>query len=163
SIALVAGQKYDIRMEYYEHGGGAVATLSWSSASQAKQIIPASRLYAPSRTPGYWAGGQERNAVKVYQYDRVGRQTATFEPGDPAPSADDVRTQARYNAFGEITAKGQNDQWQESFDYDNAGRLWRTNQDDGVVRTYLYNLDGKATSEFSSQTNNLLAPSIDSP
>ena len=41
-IALAAGQKYDIRLEFYENGGGATATLSWSSASQPKQIIPAS-------------------------------------------------------------------------------------------------------------------------
>ncbi|MGE5557846.1 MAG: sugar-binding protein, partial [Bacillota bacterium] len=40
--------KYDIKMEYYENGGGAVAKLSWSSASQAKEIIPQSRLYPPS-------------------------------------------------------------------------------------------------------------------
>ncbi len=45
TIALVGGQKYDIRMEYHENGGAAVATLSWSSPSQAKQIIPQTRLY----------------------------------------------------------------------------------------------------------------------
>jgi RHS repeat-associated protein len=32
-------------MEYYENGGGATAKLSWSSASQAKGIIPQSQLY----------------------------------------------------------------------------------------------------------------------
>ncbi|MBY0526603.1 MAG: hypothetical protein K2R98_24620 [Gemmataceae bacterium] len=46
SIALVAGQKYDIVMEYYEAGYGAVAQLSWASASTPKQIIPTSQLYA---------------------------------------------------------------------------------------------------------------------
>lgn len=45
SIALVAGQHYDIRMEFYERSGGAVARLSWSSPSQSRQIIPASQLY----------------------------------------------------------------------------------------------------------------------
>jgi glucose/arabinose dehydrogenase len=47
TIALVAGQKYDIQLEYYERGGGAVSRLSWSSTSQAKEIIPQSQLYAP--------------------------------------------------------------------------------------------------------------------
>jgi hypothetical protein len=51
TIALVAGQKYDIRLEYYENGGGATATLSWSSPSQAKQIIPATRLFPSTTTP----------------------------------------------------------------------------------------------------------------
>jgi len=44
-ITLVAGQKYDIRMEQYENGGGAAAYLRWSSASTAKQIIPAMWLW----------------------------------------------------------------------------------------------------------------------
>ncbi|HKY29698.1 MAG TPA: PA14 domain-containing protein, partial [Pyrinomonadaceae bacterium] len=47
SIALTAGQRYDVVMEFYENGGGATAKLSWSSASQPKQIIPQSRLYPP--------------------------------------------------------------------------------------------------------------------
>jgi RHS repeat-associated protein len=51
TIALVAGQQYSIEMDYYQDGGGAVATLSWSSASQGKEIIPAAQLYAPSGSP----------------------------------------------------------------------------------------------------------------
>jgi hypothetical protein len=45
TITLVAGQRTAIALEYYERGGGAVATLSWSSASQPKQIIPVARLF----------------------------------------------------------------------------------------------------------------------
>jgi RHS repeat-associated protein len=44
-IALQAGQRYDIRLEFYDRFWGATAKLSWSSASQAKEIIPQSRLY----------------------------------------------------------------------------------------------------------------------
>ncbi len=47
AIALSAGAKYDMKIEYYENGGGAVAKLSWSSSSQPKQIIPAGRLFPP--------------------------------------------------------------------------------------------------------------------
>lgn len=47
SIALNAGQKYDLRMDYFENGGAASAQLFWSSASQAKEIIPATQLYRP--------------------------------------------------------------------------------------------------------------------
>ncbi len=47
TIALVANQSYDLRMDYYENGGGAVARLSWSSPSQALEIIPASRMTVP--------------------------------------------------------------------------------------------------------------------
>jgi hypothetical protein len=45
TVALTAGQKVDLVMEYYENGGGAVAQLSWSSASQAKETVPKSQLY----------------------------------------------------------------------------------------------------------------------
>ncbi len=48
SIALVAGVRYAIRMDYYEDGGGASAKLSWSSPSQSKQRIPEQLLFPPS-------------------------------------------------------------------------------------------------------------------
>lgn len=47
-ITLQAGQKYDIKLEYYEDGFGARSQLSWSSASQTKQIIPQSQLFSLS-------------------------------------------------------------------------------------------------------------------
>lgn len=46
SITLTAGQKYSIRMEYFENSGNAVAQLRWKSSSQAKEIIPQSVLYS---------------------------------------------------------------------------------------------------------------------
>jgi glucose/arabinose dehydrogenase len=47
TVALTAGEAYDLKMEYYENGGGAVAQLRWSSPSRAKQIVPANRLSQP--------------------------------------------------------------------------------------------------------------------
>jgi parallel beta-helix repeat protein len=47
-ITLDAGQKYDIRMEYFENGGGAVARLLWSYPGQVQQIIPQGRLHPAS-------------------------------------------------------------------------------------------------------------------
>ncbi len=44
-IALTAGVQYAIKVEYYELWMAAVAKLSWSSPSQAKQIIPKNNLY----------------------------------------------------------------------------------------------------------------------
>ncbi|MCX7782710.1 MAG: DUF1929 domain-containing protein, partial [Meiothermus sp.] len=51
TIALVAGQRYNIRMDYFENGGGAVAQLSWSSPSQPREIVPQRYLYTDSITP----------------------------------------------------------------------------------------------------------------
>ncbi|OCT13485.1 hypothetical protein A8709_17940 [Paenibacillus pectinilyticus] len=45
TITLTAGVKYDLKMEFIENGGNAHAQLSWSSASQAKQVIPTGRLF----------------------------------------------------------------------------------------------------------------------
>jgi len=45
SIALTAGMKYDIKLEYYENLGDAVAQLRWSSANTPKAIVPTSQLY----------------------------------------------------------------------------------------------------------------------
>jgi fibronectin type 3 domain-containing protein len=47
-ITLVGGQRYAIRMEYYENAGAATAQLRWSSAQIAKQVVPQSVLFATS-------------------------------------------------------------------------------------------------------------------
>ncbi|HTL10519.1 MAG TPA: PA14 domain-containing protein, partial [Chitinophagaceae bacterium] len=51
SITLVAGQKYDIVIEYYEATGEAVTKLYWSSPSTPKAIVPQSQLYPPAAAP----------------------------------------------------------------------------------------------------------------
>jgi glucose/arabinose dehydrogenase len=51
SIRLQAGQRYNIRLEYYENEVWSIISLSWSSASQPKQIIPQSQLFAASTGP----------------------------------------------------------------------------------------------------------------
>jgi hypothetical protein len=45
AISLVAGVKYDIKVEYYENTGGAQIYVKWSSPSTAKQTIPQSQLF----------------------------------------------------------------------------------------------------------------------
>jgi hypothetical protein len=45
-IPLVAGQKYAMRVEQYEGGGGAGARLYWESATQPREIIQARHMYA---------------------------------------------------------------------------------------------------------------------
>ena len=45
TIALQAGTRYDLKLEYLQLGGSAQAHLNWYSASQSKQIIPSNRLF----------------------------------------------------------------------------------------------------------------------
>ena len=44
TIALQAGQAYSIRLEYYDNSSSALVALSWSSASQGKQLVPGRAL-----------------------------------------------------------------------------------------------------------------------
>lgn len=63
SIAVSAGQKLDLRMEFYENGGDAVAKLLWSSPSTPRQTIPRSQLYPPA------AAGQIPGLVGRWKMD----------------------------------------------------------------------------------------------
>jgi hypothetical protein len=49
-LPLVAGQKYDLVMEYFERSSSAEVHLRWSSASQVKEAIPMTQLY-PAAAP----------------------------------------------------------------------------------------------------------------
>ncbi|MDQ3803400.1 MAG: PA14 domain-containing protein [Acidobacteriota bacterium] len=53
-ITLQAGKRYKIKMEFYERWHGAVAKLLWSSASQAKEVVPASQLTPPQGSVVKW-------------------------------------------------------------------------------------------------------------
>jgi hypothetical protein len=56
SLPLVAGEKYDLRLQLQSRSAGAAARLMWSSASISKTNIPATHLFpsrpAPSRASG---------------------------------------------------------------------------------------------------------------
>ncbi|MDF2456566.1 MAG: hypothetical protein K0R51_2559, partial [Cytophagaceae bacterium] len=50
TITLIAGKKYNIKVEYAEKGGGAMINLKWSSTSQTKAVIPSTQLYIPTES-----------------------------------------------------------------------------------------------------------------
>lgn len=45
TLDLAAGQRYDLKLEYYENRGRAVVQLFWSSPNQSREIVPESQLY----------------------------------------------------------------------------------------------------------------------
>ena len=49
SVTLVAGQRYDIVLEYYERAGGAVARLNWQTPGSTFVPIPLARLHATAQ------------------------------------------------------------------------------------------------------------------
>jgi hypothetical protein len=60
SIALQAGTRYDLRLDYLQAGGAAQAYLYWYSPSQPEQIIPNGNLY-----PTNSSGSSSSNAPAV--------------------------------------------------------------------------------------------------
>ena len=89
TIALVANQKYDIKLEYREHIGSSAARLSWSSKNQAKEIIPASRLFpasprGPGQTPIKYIVVivKENHSFDNYFMDFPGAETSATAPRD---------------------------------------------------------------------------------
>ncbi|MDX1906717.1 MAG: PQQ-dependent sugar dehydrogenase [Bacteroidia bacterium] len=48
TISLEEGRRYDLKMEFYEEGGDAVAKLLWSSEQLPRMVIPRSQLFTPS-------------------------------------------------------------------------------------------------------------------
>jgi RHS repeat-associated protein len=51
SIALSAGVKYSITLEFADYENAATVNLTWSSPTQYKEIIPASQLFPANPTP----------------------------------------------------------------------------------------------------------------
>ncbi|HDR9179635.1 TPA: LysM peptidoglycan-binding domain-containing protein [Burkholderia vietnamiensis] len=67
-----------------------------------------------------------------------------------------------YNAYGEIVGRrmsegpySQGGAWQEYTDYDNAGRVVRTNFNDGISHLYMYDRNGNATLKVESMETDL--------
>jgi len=99
-ITLTAGQRYDIRMDFYENGGGALARLSWSSNSQPKQVIPQNRLYLP--------GSSSQVSFNWLVSDQLGTPRIVF---DQSGSLSGV-SRHDYLPFGEeLFAGGRGPQW----------------------------------------------------
>ncbi|MEJ6480734.1 PA14 domain-containing protein [Nostoc punctiforme UO1] len=132
SIALVAGQKYDIKLEYFENTVTAVSKLAWSSANQTKEIIPQSQLYSQSAGPAIGNG----NGLKAEYYDnidftnlKVTRTDATVNNdwgyGSPDPTIGADTFSARWT--GQVQAK-----YSETYNFyttaDDGVRLWVNGQ-----------------------------------
>lgn len=64
TIALEAGRRYDIQLEYRETNGTSRIKLLWESATQGKSVIPPSLLY-PIGVPGIESTGSSETSVTL--------------------------------------------------------------------------------------------------
>jgi YD repeat-containing protein len=113
--------------------------------------------------------------VTIRDYDKIGREILVRAPQILPNGADlsatvIMRSEQAYNAFGELVSRKTYDAATsapaaegayETFDYDNSGRLWRTNSGDGVYKVYFYDLAGRKTVDLVSRAN-VFAPSVSS-
>jgi PA14 domain-containing protein/K319-like protein len=100
AVALVAGARYDLRMEYYEHGGLASARLLWAYPGQTQVVIPRTQLYAPAnRAPVANAGADQTIALPA---TAALTGTAT-DDGLPSPPGQLSITWSRVSGPGTVT------------------------------------------------------------
>lgn len=113
-------------------------------------------------------GAVTREMVSI-AYDAVNREATRFtgtRDAANAPVYDVAGTVTLgYNAWGELASKrtgsgDANGAAQEYYDYDKAGRLWRSNSQGGVSKAWLYDMAGNATLQLESQRLNLRTMSL---
>jgi YD repeat-containing protein len=92
-----------------------------------------------------------------YRYDAAGRMiTQANATWNGSAWIFGEATRLQYNAHGEVIGKGitaaptSTAVYQETFDYDAGGRLWRTNSGDGSIKLMFYDKAGNATMTLSS-------------
>ena len=80
TIQLERGKRYDLRMEYFNHIGTAVARLSWSPPGIEKGVVPKSHLY--SRGGMVTSLPLERGLLGIYfgNADFTGRYSTRLDP-----------------------------------------------------------------------------------
>lgn len=101
TINLVAGQRYDVKIEYYDNAGSPIAKLLWSSASQLREVVPSIRLSSPTNGRSH---RHHRDEI------RPGSKTAgppgvRLVYGNPATAATTFST-PRISSSGTMTARG---------------------------------------------------------
>jgi YD repeat-containing protein len=95
--------------------------------------------------------------VDTYTYDSRNQVRTVVTTGTGGATGSQTNFYA-YDAFGQVSQRGrrfgtdtQNAVYQEYFIYDNAGRVVKTNEGDGVDRFYFYDRAGNRSLEVRSQ------------
>ena len=52
TVSLQGGRRYEIKYEYFENGGDAIAKLGWSAPGVERQVVPAARLFPAPEVAG---------------------------------------------------------------------------------------------------------------
>src|SRR5439155_16431548 len=82
-LTLVGGALYDLKMEYYEHGGLAAARLQWAYPGQLVAAIPQSRLYPPANRAPAVNAGADRTITLPGTLSLAGTASDDGQPSPP--------------------------------------------------------------------------------
>ena len=125
TIALLAGVKYDIVIEYYSDVGNALVKLRWSSPTTPSQIIPETEFYPPPQPPttngltGVYYDNADFTGPTITRVDK----TVNFDwaGGSPDPSMASDNFSVRWTGFVKPT-------FSETYTFqtstDDGVRLW---------------------------------------
>lgn len=90
TVDMVAGQKADVLIEYYENTGNAMIKLEWASASQIKEVIPQSQLFGREPEPitgtgltGSYYNNRDLTSLRLTRVDK----TINFNWGNGSPAS----------------------------------------------------------------------------
>jgi YD repeat-containing protein len=153
------------RITTYTYGaGGRLATVTDAAGFVHNfGYDAAGRVVRDSFTRALGSGGSVTEA-QITLYDIAGRavtQTnarldgSTWVYTDAGSVAYDA-VRLAYNVFGDIIGRGltagpgATAVFQETFSYDNGGRLWKSNEGDGVLRFHVYDKAGNRTLTLAS-------------
>ena len=137
TITLIAGQYYDLEMQYFDGAFGASAKLYWSSASQPEQIIPALRLYAIT----------------------VGANHRPLVPNVTLPAADEAAVDAVNGTMASSAFEDQDPahthvatDWEIYTDEVTPTRIWSALNETGTKRTNVAVADGAFEGSHTGRT-----------
>ncbi|HEY5798833.1 MAG TPA: hypothetical protein VIT92_01355, partial [Burkholderiaceae bacterium] len=131
---LQQGEGSEARIEYFDYDADGNLARSWKIVHDA--------LGAAKRQETVTAFDGLQRAVRTYSH--------TVGQTEPV-----LVNAIEYNAYGDLARRGKflrgaSAVYQESFEYDNAGRAWRSNERDGVTRLYMHDGAGNLTLTLQS-------------
>lgn len=134
------------RITTYTYGaGGRLTTMTDASGLQRTYGYDAAGRVVKAQYSRVKSDATSVTEADTWQYDLLGRVTQQAKASYTTSWAFGDKTQTQYDVYGEVSAKGMNGLWQETYSYDAGGRVWKSNSGDGTVKLYYYDAAGRVT------------------
>ena len=141
------------RATTYSYGaGGRLTTMTDPTGFATSYYYDADGRLTATTYSRLKSDGTSVSEAKSTSYDLAGRITAqrSFSWNGTVWVSSGDTSEMFYNVYGDMIARGVNSggvlaNAQEYAEYDAAGRMWRTNFNDGVGKAYFYDANGNAT------------------